>query len=240
LVAAGECVDEEARELILGLHDVSTAVSLVTRNAEVVIDGYPGETDYEKIENSPAHIKRLLKSVSLLRTRLSMSSIVANPDSASFGEKHPIPVYKVFDRMVRLFEEIAAQKGVHIQIVGPSFAKPDCYDSFDTLALVLIDNAVKYSFGRHHIKVVVKDKSRDAVKVRVESYGPIVPRDMREQIFKRGVRTRVAEESCSKGSGLGLYIARVVASAHGFGVEYKAIEGDRSSSEGWNVFSFEL
>ena len=233
-------IDDSARELVLGLHDVSTAVSLVTRNAEAIIDEYPGESDYEKIEKSPDNLKRLLKSVSLLRTHLAMSSIVANPESASFGQKHPTPIYKLFDRMIRLFEEIAAQKNIKIEIVGPSHARPNCFDSFDTLTLVLIDNAVKYSLKGHTIKVIVKDKKNGNVKVMVESYGPIVPKEQRVAIFDRGIRTDASEEFSSKGSGLGLFIARVVAEAHDFEIQYNAVEGDRSPNQGWNQFIFEI
>jgi hypothetical protein len=234
-----QCCDEKAYELIEGLHDVTTAVNLVTRNAEAIIAKLEGDTDDVKIDNAPPPLKSLLKSIELLHTRLSMSSIVANPESASFGQKHPVPVYKVFHRMVRLFEELAARQGVSIKMQGSSRLKPKCFDSIDTLALVLVDNAVKYSLQRNSVYVVVSD-TNTSVKVAVQSYGPVVPKERQEKIFERGVRTQAAERFSSKGSGLGLYIARIVAEAHSFIIHYKCFDVSPSRSEGWNEFSFEV
>jgi two-component system sensor histidine kinase QseC len=231
--------EEKARELIEGLHDVTTAVNLVTRNAEAIIATLAGGTDDEKIENAPPSLKSLLKSIELLRTRLSMSSIVANPESASFGQKHPIPVYRVFHRMVRLFEEAASRKQVKMRMTGSSHAMPLCFDSFDTLALVLIDNAVKYSAEESTIDVIVHDTGR-TVKVAVQSYGPYVPREMQNKIFERGFRTPGAEKFAAQGSGLGLFIAKAVADAHGFSIHYKSFNVNQTDREGQNEFLFEV
>jgi len=231
--------EEKARELIEGLHDVTTAVNLVTRNAEAIIAGLEGDTDEVKIDNAQPPLRSLLGSIELLHTRLSMSSIVANPESASFGQKRRVPLYKIFHRMVRLFDELATRRGVSIKMQGSSHLKPRCFDSIETLTLVLVDNAVKYSLQGNSVYVVVSDTSR-SVKVAVQSYGPVVPKEMQQKIFERRVRTEAAETFSSKGSGLGLYIARIVAEAHGFSIHYKCFDVNSSKSEGWNEFSFEV
>jgi hypothetical protein len=236
----GKYAEEKAKELILGLHDVSTAVSLVTRNAEVIISRLDGSTDEEKIENATPSLKALLKSVELLRTRLSMSSILANPQSASFGQKHPTPIYKIFHRMVRLFEELAAKRHVNIKMTGSSHAKPNCFNSFETIPLVLIDNAVKYSLQDQTVSVIIHDKNQSSVKVAVQSNGPVIPAENQQNIFERGFRTAAAERFSSQGSGLGLYIADIVAKAHGFSIQYKCFGVTQVTHCGWNEFSFEI
>jgi K+-sensing histidine kinase KdpD len=227
--------EEKAREMIEGLHDVTTAVNLVTRNAEAIISELPGASNEEKIENAPPALKSLLKSIELLHTRLSMSSIVANPESASFGQKHSTPVYRVFHRMVRLFEEAASRKQVMIKMTGSSRKTPFCFDSFDTLALVLIDNAVKYAVQGSTIDVIVND-TLHSVKVAVQSYGPFIPREVQDRIFERGFRTKVAEKFAAQGLGLGLFIAKAVADAHGFVINYKSFNVNQVKGEGQNEF----
>jgi light-regulated signal transduction histidine kinase (bacteriophytochrome) len=231
--------EEKARELVEGLHDVTTAVSLVTRNAEAIIKGFEGESDEVKIENAPGPMKALLKSIELLHTRLRLSSIVANPASAAFGQKHQTPVYRVFHRMVRLFEELAVKRHVTIKITGASYHKPLCFESFDTLALVLIDNAVKYSVDGATVDVIIHDTDR-SVKVAVQSYGPFVPKEAEERIFERGFRTEGATRFFAQGSGLGLFIAKVVAEVHGFEIRYKAFNVNQAKQEGQNEFLFEV
>ncbi|MBM4032128.1 MAG: sensor histidine kinase [Planctomycetes bacterium] len=232
--------DRRAQEAIVGLHDVKTAVSLVTRNAEAIIAGLPGASDEEQIENASPALKSLLKSVELLQTRLSMSSIVANPSAARHGQRHPTPVFKVFHRMVRLFEELAARRKVGIRMFGTSYGKPSCYDSFDTIPLVLIDNAVKYSREGKDVRVGINDVPGNKVRVTVESYGRLVPEEMRKTIFERGTRAPVSQSLTSQGSGLGLWIAKVVAEAHGFEITYESIVVDSPGQDGLNVFSFEM
>ncbi|MBE3040171.1 MAG: sensor histidine kinase [Chloroflexi bacterium] len=232
--------DRKAQEAIDGLHDVKTAVSLVTRNAEAIIAEQQGDTDDEKIENAPNALKSLLKSVQLLHTRLSMSSILSNRESASYGRKHPTPVYKVFHRMAMLFEQLAAKRQVTIRMQGASYLKPPCFDSFETIAMILIDNAVKYSSFGKEVHVAVRDSGQKEVQVAVQSYGPVVPTDMREAIFRRGVRTPGASKLVSSGSGLGLYIADIVAKAHGFLIQYQCHEVNQDGTQGFNVFSFSV
>jgi hypothetical protein len=229
----------KARELIEGLHDVTTAVNLITRNAEAIIRELKGETDDDKIENAPPAIKSLLKSIELLKTRLWMSSIVANPSSAAFGQKRQTPVYKVFHRMVKLFEEEANSKQVKFKMTGSSHSLPLCFDSFDTLALVLIDNSVKYSLPGSTIDVIVNETQK-SVKVAIQSYGPFIPKEMQDKIFERGFRTPAAKKFVAKGSGVGLFIAKAVSDAHGFTIHYKSFNVNQTKGEGQNEFLFEV
>jgi len=232
--------ETKAQEAILGLHDVKTAVSLVTRNAEVIIQNLPGATDDEKIESADKPLRSLLVSVSLLRERLDMSSIVSNPEAASHGKKRALPVYKVFHRTLRLFEESAAKLNVTLKMTGNSYALPQCYDSFSAIPLTLIDNAIKYSSSGKDVFVKIVDKSSGGVFVSVTNVGPVVPLDMREDIFKKFGRTPGAKKFTSHGSGLGLYIASIVAAAHGFKIIYECSDVNKSTGIGLNVFYFEM
>ena len=230
-------VNKSVVEAIASLHDIKTATNLVFRNAEALIAQVPGATDDDKIENASPSLKSLYKSVSLLNTRLNMSSFVSNPQAASFGNKRPIPVYRVMDKMCRLFEETAATKNVNIYMSGTSFNKVLCYDSFETLALVLVDNAVKYSKSGESVNVSVIDAGR-GVKVSVESKGLVIPVEESEQIFERGYRTTAAKKMASSGSGLGLYIAKIIADAHNTKIEYEVRNLNSKGDFGTNVFLF--
>jgi K+-sensing histidine kinase KdpD len=226
-------------EAISSLHDIKTATNLVFRNAEAFISQVPGTTDEEKIENAPAPFKALYKSISLLNTRLTMSSFVSNPQSASFGNRRATPVYKIFDRMCRLFEEIAAKKNVNIFMKGSSYNLVKCYDSFETLALVLVDNAVKYSLTGESVIVRARDV-KSGVEVSVESKGPIVHEGERNLIFEKGFRSANAKKMALGGAGLGLYIAKTIADAHGISIKYEARNPSPEGDVGTNVFFFSV
>lgn len=120
---------------------------------------------------------------------------------------------------------------------GESYAQPLCYDSIESLALVLIDNAVKYTRRGGSIDVYVHDKAHNTVSVEIVSEGPVVPDEMIDKIFEKGIRTSEAKAFASDGSGFGLYIANIIADAHGFNISYKK-QPYKSKTTGLNIFSF--
>lgn len=205
---------------IAELHDVKSTASVVTRNAEAVIKDYSAGKSFEdKVESASPILKTLYKSVMLLNSRLNMMSIITNPASVTHGSRRRFPVLKIFYKIAKIFEGEASSKRVNINVVGSSTNAPDLYPAFDTIPLVLIDNAVKYSLSDQGITVRIDDVG-NGVKASVTSFGPIVSQDEISKIFEKGYRSAWAVQTISKGSGLGLYIAKLVADAHNTKIMY--------------------
>jgi len=234
-----ELTEKAARDRVASLHDIKSATTLLSANVAAYQNTLPGETDEEKIENAPGEIKAILKSVELLHTRLQMSSIYTNPAAAAYGRKRKTPVYKIFHKMCRLHEELASKNAIRIKMSGNSYNMPLLYDSFETIPLILIDNAVKYSNRNKEIVISVRDVGA-GVRVSVKSMGPLLPRSEQPKIFERGYRSPITHSMSSKGSGLGLAIAKIVAEANGFQIEYNGNADLKTSTNeiGANEFSF--
>lgn len=77
----------------------------------------------------------------------------------------------------------------------------------------LIDNACKYSRPGSVVTIGV-ERQGEFVAIRVSNNGSSIPRKERKRIFERFYRGEDAKHSTS-GSGLGLYVARKIALAHG-------------------------
>jgi signal transduction histidine kinase len=78
----------------------------------------------------------------------------------------------------------------------------------------LLDNAVKYSPAGEEVKVnAFQQDSR--VRIEVSDRGPGVPTDQQRVIFEKFGRAHTAGSPGTPGTGLGLYIARSIAEAHG-------------------------
>lgn len=226
---------EETVEALAGLHDIKAATSVIFRNAETLIAECNGKVNEDGCAGAGDTLRSLLYSVDLLRTRLSFPSIVANPASASFGQKRYHGIYPLFDRMQRLFSEAAERRHVSLSMMGSSFKKIRAYDSIEVLALVLVDNAVKYSKENRKVTISVNDES-NGVRVKVETHGEIVPEHESMLIFSRGYRTASAKRLASSGSGLGLYAAQVIAKAHDTKIVYSAVPDKDRPGEGRNIF----
>jgi two-component system phosphate regulon sensor histidine kinase PhoR len=77
----------------------------------------------------------------------------------------------------------------------------------------LIENAVKYSPERGEVRVSAA-AGNGAVQIDVRDSGPGIPRDQQARIFEKFGRVDVPGAS-KPGTGLGLFIARSIAEAHG-------------------------
>ncbi len=77
----------------------------------------------------------------------------------------------------------------------------------------LIDNAASFSPAGATVTVTVARHGSDAVLM-VDDDGPGVPRENRDDIFRRFYSERPADEDFGRHSGLGLAIARTIVEAH--------------------------
>jgi two-component system, OmpR family, sensor histidine kinase SenX3 len=90
----------------------------------------------------------------------------------------------------------------------------------------LLDNAIKYSGGKVEISVRLETGDEDKVAIlRVTDRGVGIPAPELKRIFKRFYRVPGRNSFKVKGTGLGLFIVRAIAKAHG-GKAYAASEGE--------------
>ena len=97
---------------------------------------------------------------------------------------------------------------------GPLMVRGDA-DELRTVLTNLLDNAVKYSADIVRVTVAVAAPSPDSVWVRVQDRGVGIPRKQLKRIFRRFYRVQTRGFKQVKGTGLGLYIVRSIARAHG-------------------------
>jgi two-component system, OmpR family, sensor histidine kinase KdpD len=86
----------------------------------------------------------------------------------------------------------------------------------------LLENACKYSQPGSIVTIGV-ERQGDFVAIRVSNNGSSIPRNEQHRIFDRFYRGADAKRSTS-GSGLGLYVARKIAVAHGGALELEIEE----------------
>jgi signal transduction histidine kinase len=115
-------------------------------------------------------------------------------------------------------DEVALRAGVRDSL-------PSIRGDADRLRQVLtnlIDNAIKYSPAGEEVRVDAYANG-DSVLVQVADHGPGISRENQRLIFEKF--GRVAGGPAKPGTGLGLYIARSIAEAHGGSLEVRSATG---------------
>ena len=147
---------------------------------------------------------------------LDTSRIEAGTFSYTFGE---VDMLRLIDDAVATAQ--VGQDAVRVRSIVAG-ALPPVHGDRERLRQVLsnlIDNAVKYSQDGGEVEVAASAED-GVVRISVADDGPGIPHDQQRLIFEKFGRA-TGPGAAKPGSGLGLFIARSIAEAHGgsLGVE---------------------
>lgn len=218
------------------LHDIKTTFGLIQSQVELLINNEHGANFEEKLYHANQHLNDLYDSLGVVNSQLGMIDILVNPNKITHGTKRNVNLYKMFERMSKLFRSKARNRNITInwqaeeQVPNSMF-----YDAIEFLPVVLLDNAIKYSIKDKGVKVFF-NLSPGQIQIKCSSFGYFIDDDEVETIFQKFKRGRNAAKT-SEGMGIGLWILRQIIEAHG-GIIYYEKEG--SGNIGANNFVVNL
>jgi two-component system, OmpR family, sensor histidine kinase SenX3 len=106
------------------------------------------------------------------------------------------------------WQEPAGINGAEIKVSGDP-------DELRTAISNILDNAIKYSGSEVDVSVGIETLNEKWIALRVRDRGVGIPAGELKRIFKRFYRVPRRSASQAKGTGLGLFIVRAIARAHG-------------------------
>jgi PAS domain S-box-containing protein len=205
---AGEAADQ-AQFLAVTAHELRNPVSVLTGSAGLLARHWADMSDDERMEmlgSISSSSDRLQRMVSDLLTvsRLEAKAVRLQTDV--------VPLEPVLSQAVARFR--ASQPGAHITVDCPSdlMVRAD-RDRLGQAIDNLVANALRH--GEPPVSVVGRDRD-GRIEIRVQDSGPGVSPGMRNRLFQRFA----AGGPGKGGTGLGLFIVRELARAHGGDASY--------------------
>jgi signal transduction histidine kinase len=193
-------------------HDLKTPLALIRMFAETLeMDRVPDERRrreyYGVLTRESERLSRLIDNV------LDFSRIESGRQryEITAGLVEPI-VHEV----VESFRHPLEQQGFVVETaIEPGLPDvPLDGDAMKQALANLVDNAMKYSGDRRHIRVAAR-RDGDGVAVEVADDGIGIPVSERERIFEKFYRIGRSETQGRRGSGVGLALVKHIVEAHG-------------------------
>jgi two-component system sensor histidine kinase KdpD len=149
--------------------------------------------------------------LSLLTTRLLRTAQLDRQEMKP--RREAVDLVPLVERTVHRYMAQYPERAVTIASSRTSFEVFVDVQLLELTVAQLLDNAVKYSRPASAIDVTVRQEE-EFITLRVRNEGNSIPNGERDRIFERFYRGASVRNLVS-GSGLGLYVARKIAAAHG-------------------------
>ncbi len=209
LVPIRTALETQRRFVSDASHELRTPIAVVRANNELLLR-HPESTieanfdQVEAIAGETEHMTRLVEDL-LTLARADEGRIAIAPERLDFGA---------------LVEEVTRDMGALAEVKGLDLAS-DCGagevngdpQRLRQLAVILIDNALKYTPAGGRVRVSCRRSGR-RVELRVTDTGPGIAPEHQKRIFDRFYRVDVSRARSAGGSGLGLAIAHWIVEAH--------------------------
>lgn len=192
-------------------HDLKTPLALIRMFAETLeMDRVPDERRrreyYGVLTRESERLSRLIDNV------LDFSRIESGRQRYQIA---PGPIEPIVHEVVESFRHPLQQQGFTVDVaVEPDLPDvPLDPDAMKQALANLVENAMKYSADRRHIRVAARREGAGVV-VEVADEGIGIPVPERERIFEKFYRIGQSETQGRRGSGVGLALVKHIVEAH--------------------------
>lgn len=202
-------------------HELRTPLTLLRANAELLLHGRErlDAEDAELLEDIVAEVGHM----SALAT--SMLQLARLDEGASRTEHEVVDLAEVARGVARRAESLAAERGLTLSVAGaPGVLVLGERTQLEEVALILLDNAIKYNQPGGTVTLTVAREDALAL-LSVADTGPGVAAEHLARLGERFYRVDKSRSRELGGAGLGLSIARRIAAAHGGTLAFASAPG---------------
>jgi len=201
--------EENTKEFVSYAHDVRYTIGTLVHRSVV----------NARNENDTVQLASNLKIINDVTSILSAKDCFFRYQTGAYsGEQLRVDVTGKFFKIFKASGHLSTNKSKKIRFDFESDKDCfiQCYDIFDFIPYLIIENAIKYSPTDMDVSISIKKHGRSIV-AEVDSFGPLLLDGEHPLIFERGVRGVNAKRMGIGGQGMGLYHVSKALHALGLG-----------------------
>jgi two-component system OmpR family sensor kinase len=204
-------------------HEFRTPLSIIDGHAQRLIR-LKDRLAPTEIEERAGKLRAAVLRLTHLIDNLLDSSRLIDAGSQLYFHPEEIELAALLHETCQLHREIAPGWRIEEQFAGPLQMAGDSKLLFQAFSN-LVSNAIKYSASGSAVEVSARQDA-GMIVVTVKDHGIGIPSSDMDQLFERYYRG--SNVSGIVGTGVGLYLVRMVVEAHGGEVSVESIEGNGS------------
>lgn len=221
-------IDRMKSEFIsIASHQLRTPLTAIKTYTHLLLDGYTGQLNQDQRE----FLNEIIDSANTMNELITNLLNVSRIELGKFKiDTQNITLNRLVERVVVESQPWAAEKNVDLSFMRPEKTYTVESDRFllREVFVNLISNAIKYT--PEHGKIIVRlDRKPRAVVFSVTDSGMGIPADVGDKIFSKFYRAPNAVRQETDGTGLGLYLIKLIAGALGARVWFESVEAKGST-----------
>lgn len=228
--------DDQAMSFVaLAVHELRTPLTLLRGYIEVFEEELSGKLDAE-LDN---YMKKMAASAGQLSTFVNTILNVSRIENDQFTLHLSRESWQdILKSVVNDMNLRAAVRGVHIELELPATLPAVGVDRVSMYEVLsnLLDNAIKYSNGSERIVVKARVTREGLIETTVQDFGVGIPGSAISHIFDKFYRNHRNRAQIG-GTGLGLYLAKSIVTAHGGQIWVNA-EAGQGSTFGFSILPY--
>ncbi|MBK6486074.1 MAG: HAMP domain-containing histidine kinase [Gemmatimonadetes bacterium] len=198
-------------------HDLRTPMARLRGTAETALASNDAAVWREALGES---LEESDQVIAMLNTLLDVSE--AETGTLALN-REPVELADLAQRTLELYEDVAEQRGVHLDISGvPSLVVPLDRNRMRQVLANLVDNAIKHTPAGGRVAMAAA-REVDHVVLTVTDTGAGIPADELPHIWTRLYRGDSSRSA--RGLGLGLSLVKAIVEAHGGEVSVSSSPG---------------
>jgi signal transduction histidine kinase len=210
--------ESQRRFLADAAHELRAPLAVIQGNLEV-LERFPDMSSEERDEAISESAREAARLGRLANDLLSL----ARGDAGDGLHLEPLELAPILEETLREAEKITAGRHLEPGVLEPCQILGD-RDKLKQLALILLDNALKYAPEGGRVTLELQHQKTHA-EFRIVNTGPVISPEDLERVFERFYRTDASRSRQTGGTGLGLPIARWIAGQHGGTVKLESQAG---------------